>query len=152
PARPHRLWPLWVAAASAAVLLPLGLAAGLAPAAEVPQQVQDMWVPGQVTLVGVIDFDCSHCRRAAAAVGSVLKEADGPVHFVRLVVPMPVHKNARPAARAYLAAFVQGKADALAPALLAAGDLTPAGCRELAARAALDLAAFDRFVADPATD
>ena len=58
----------------------------------------------------------------------------------------------RPAARAYLAAKVQGRGEAMAAALLAAAVRTPAECRRLAGSIGLNLVDYDRVVKDEATD
>ena len=72
--------------------------------------------------------------------------------FLRVAVPMPKHANARPAARAFLAAERQGRADDMAEALFTTEDLSAGGCLRLAEGLGLDLEAYDRVVNDPATD
>ena len=107
---------------------------------EVPPPVQKQWVPGEITIVEVTDFECPHCKKADAVLREVLSRHPAPLRVVRLVSPMPSHENGVPAARAYIAAREQGKADAMAAALFASDDRAPARCREIAERLGLDMA------------
>jgi uncharacterized membrane protein/predicted DsbA family dithiol-disulfide isomerase len=143
-------WP-WAAVALLGVAAP-GLWAALQEPPFVPPEVKVLWTPGTVTVVDVTDFDCPHCRQTHPALAEVRREQPDGVRFVRVVAPMPLHANSRPAARAYLAAESQGRADEMAEALYAAGDLSADGCRRLAANLDLDLARYDAVVNDPATD
>src|SRR5262249_40942163 len=97
---------------------------------------------------------CPHCRAMHAVLVRLLaEEKDNPrLHFVRVAVPMPSHARARPAARAFVCARAQGKADEMAEALFAAPDLAPEGCERLAAARGLSLPAFRACVAAPETD
>ncbi len=74
------------------------------------------------------------------------------VERVRFVLPLRAHKNARPAARAYVAAVEQGKGDPMATALLAAEERSPTTCERLASTLGLDMAAYKACVSDPTTD
>ncbi len=116
-----------------------------------PPEVAALQAAGRLTLVEVTDFDCPACRAAHPTLRAFLKERPDAA-FVRRVFPMPQHAHARNAARAYFAAANQGQGEAMADALFAAADLSPAGCRKLAATLGLDLASFDASVADPTTD
>jgi 2-hydroxychromene-2-carboxylate isomerase len=73
---------------------------------------------------------------------------------VRIVAPMPKHEHGRDAARAYLAAWAQGKGDEMAELLFAAReqDLTPEGCEGLAESLGLSLSSYRSCVAAPETD
>jgi predicted DsbA family dithiol-disulfide isomerase len=80
------------------------------------------------------------------------KEMKDEIHFVRVVAPMRSHQQARPAARAYLAAEKQGKGDPMAKALFAAISRDEEECRKLAQDLGLDMDQYDQVVKDPATD
>jgi uncharacterized membrane protein/predicted DsbA family dithiol-disulfide isomerase len=150
PAPAPARWP-WAAVALLGVAAP-GLWAALQKPPFVPPEVKALWAPGTVTVVDVTDFDCPHCRSAHPALAEVRREQPTGVRFVRVVAPMPLHANSRPAARAYLAAEGQGKGDEMAEALYAADDLSADGCRRLAAALGLDLGRYDAAVNDPAAD
>jgi protein-disulfide isomerase len=142
---------LWLAAAAVAVVAPLSR--GLTQVAPpVSEEIKAHWVPGKVNVVEVTDFECPHCRRMHPVVSEFLREAGDRVHFVRLTVPLLQHQHALDASRAYVCAQKQGKADAMADALFAAGDLTPAACERLAQSLHLSLPEFRQCVADPDTD
>ena len=73
------------------------------------------------------------------------------MHVVRKMKPLPMHPGALPAALAWCCADLQGKGDAMASALFAAdpGELTPAGCEQIAAHVGCDLARYRRDLASP---
>lgn len=106
--------------------------------------------PGMATVVDFVDFECPFCRRAHAALSSVLDERKGKVRVVRVQVPLSIHEHAMDAARA--ACCGEDKSDALADALFHAEDLTPAGCAKLAAGLGVDPARYKACVEDPKTD
>jgi uncharacterized membrane protein/2-hydroxychromene-2-carboxylate isomerase len=141
----------WLTLSLSASLAPLSWA-WLRPVAPIPDQVRALWTPGAITLVEVTDFDCAHCRQAHAVVDAFRRQSAGSIRFVQLPAAMPSHAEARPAARAYLAAQAQGKGDEMASALFAAARRGPDDCRQLAQALELDMAAYDRIATDPATD
>jgi uncharacterized membrane protein len=146
-------WPariVWIVAAVAAAGFPLLFAWGRADPSP-PEQVTALWADGAVTLVELTDFDCPHCKDAEAALRPFLRNHPD-VRFVRLPAPLPKHDNARPAARAYLAARAQGKGEEMAAALFAADDRGFDACRKLAAGLGLRLAEYDRTARDPRTE
>ncbi len=116
-----------------------------------PEPILALQAANRITVVEVTDFDCEHCRKADAVLRGAL-EGRSDIHFVRIVCPMPKHANARPAAKAYLAAVKQGRGEAMAAALFATPNRTPEGCRDAARALGLDLPAFDRVTVDAATD
>lgn len=142
----------WAGFAVIAMIAPLAWAS-LKPVVPVrtPDEVKAHWVEGQITVVEVTDFDCVHCARADAILKEVLLDTKD-VRFVRLPAPMPIHDNARPAARTYLAAERQGKGEVMAAALYAATSRTAEECRKLAVSIGLAMDEYDRVVGDPATD
>jgi uncharacterized membrane protein/thiol-disulfide isomerase/thioredoxin len=141
----------WLAGAVWAVFLPPLLAWVWAPPA-VPEQVKDLWVEGKITVVELVDFDCSSCRSAEPQLEAFRKKMGDQIRFIRLPAPMRAHEQARPAAKAFLAAEKQGKGDKMAAALFAASSRDPEECRKLAKNLGLDLKQYDRLVDDPATD
>jgi len=62
-----------------------------------------------ITIVEFSDFECPYCQRGAAVVEQLLNEYSGKVKVAFKNLPLPFHKNARPAAKAALAAGKQGK-------------------------------------------
>ncbi len=62
-----------------------------------------------ITIVEFSDFECPYCQRGAAVVEQVLNEYSGKVKVAFKNLPLTFHKNARPAAKAALAAGKQGK-------------------------------------------
>lgn len=141
-------WASWVAAGVLAVAGPLIWAAAR-PAPELPDAVRALQTAGSQNLVEITDFACPHCRRTHPAVREFLRRHP-EVHFVRVVAPLKTHPQSRPAARAYLCAVRQGRGAALAEALFAADELSPAAVREAAAEAGLDLARYDADLVDEA--
>ena len=152
PTTTHQFWRwAWTTLALLAVLAPVSWA-WLRPVAPIPEQVRAFWAPGTITLVEVTDFDCLHCRKAHAVVDEFRRDSGESIRFVQLPAAMPDHADARPAARAFLAAQAQGKGEAMAAALFAAERRGTDNCRQLADALKLDMAAYDRSVSDPATD
>lgn len=137
----------WVVALVATILLPVVLTS-VVMGEPVPDAVQAQWVPGEITIVEVSDFDCPHCRKADAVVRHVLSHHK--VRFVRIVAPTPgpMHENGPPAARAYYAARDQGKGEEMAAALFALESRTAANCREVAEKIGLNLKDYDASVYD----
>lgn len=63
----------------------------------------------KVTLVEYSDFECPFCSRAAKTLSELKKRYGKVVRFVFRQYPLPMHKNAKLAAAASLAAHDQGK-------------------------------------------
>ena len=140
----------WFVLAVLAVLVPLAIGF-VDEAPDPPDWVQSHWVEGKIAVVEVTDFECEHCRKADEYLRESLKDR-ADVNFVRIPIPMPKHANSRSASIAYRAAKAQGRGEAMAEALFAATSRTPADCRRLAEKLGLNLAEYDRVVADPATE
>ncbi len=144
---------LWIAASLAALVW--GVAARWLPneeATSVPPQVSAHWIPGKVTLVEVVDFQCPHCRALHAILTRFLREQGQDLHVVRIVAPMAKHPQARDAARAYLCGLAQNKAEEMSQALFDSDNLTPDGCERLAAQLGLSRASYRACVASPQTE
>jgi len=62
-----------------------------------------------VTIVEYSDFQCPFCSKLANTLHEVTRDYDGEVKLVFKQLPLPMHANAEPAARAALAAHQQGK-------------------------------------------
>ena len=138
-----------IAAAIAVLIVPFAWSLSALPLPPPPEVIK-LWQEGTVNVVVVTDFDCPSCQRVDAVLKEVLQ--NHKVHLVRIPAPMTNHQYSRPAGRAYLAAARQGKGDEMASALYTAESRSPEHCREIAAKLGLDLAAYDRVVADHATD
>jgi uncharacterized membrane protein len=146
---------VWIGAGACAVGLALFLVTvitNLERPSRVPRQISEHWVPGRVSVVEVADFECPYCRKMHAVVMQLLREQGDGVHFVRLTAPMPAHREARPASRAFVCAGEQGKADQMAEVLFAASRLSPQTCEQLAMQLGLSMVPFRACVEDPATD
>lgn len=63
----------------------------------------------KVTIVEFSDFECPFCSRGKKSMDDVLKAYPNDVKVVFKNLPLPFHKNAKPAALAALAAGKQGK-------------------------------------------
>jgi protein-disulfide isomerase len=152
-------WSRAVLAVPATAALPIAFAlAGhhdLTPptptAGATPTIVSREQVPGQVTIVEFVDFECPFCRALAPKLAEAIERAPVPVRVVRKMVPLHQHPHARDAALAWCCADAQGKADAMASALFAASadELTPEGCETLAVSIGCDRDLYRATLADP---
>lgn len=113
---------------------------------------------GRVTFVEFLDFECESCRAAFPAVEELRAEYEGRVTFVVRYFPIPSHANAENAAVAVEAAAQQGLFEPMyqrtfeTQAGWGERQESQAGLfREFADDLGLDLDAYDRAVADPAT-
>jgi protein-disulfide isomerase len=105
----------------------------------------------KITIVEFSDFECPYCGRAHPALSALLSEFDGQVNLVFKNFPLEGHKHSMPAARAAVAAQLQGKFWPLADALFEhQRELSAEKIRELAQAAGLDMARFDADVASAA--
>lgn len=62
-----------------------------------------------VTVVEWADFECGFCKKAAPALEALVEKFPGKVRFFFKVYPLAIHAHAEPAARAFVAATIQGK-------------------------------------------
>ncbi|MCS6798489.1 MAG: thioredoxin domain-containing protein [Myxococcota bacterium] len=105
-----------------------------------------------VTLVVFSDFECPYCAAAHPVLQRLLREHDGQVRLAFLHYPLEGHPHARAAARAAVAAHIQGKFWAMHDRLFENQDrLTDSDLREHARAIGLDMARFERDFLDPAT-
>ena len=106
-----------------------------------------------VTVVEFSDFQCPYCGRALPAVREVESAFPKDVRLVWKHLPLPMHPNAVPAALAAEAARAQGGAAkfwAMHDKLFANQQaLSPAAYQQYARELGLDLARFEKDMADP---
>ncbi len=131
----------WIMAAPVVVFIPICWTAAMLPDSA-PEEVQKLWVRGEITIVEVTDFECPHCQKTDAVLKEVLKHHNN-IHVERMVAPMPSHEHGRDAARAFIAARKQGKGDEMAKELYVAGSRTKEKCREIAEKLGLNLDDYD---------
>ena len=105
----------------------------------------------KISIVEFSDFECPYCGAAHPELSALLSQFDGQVNLVFKNFPLEGHKNSMPAARASVAAQLQGKFWQLADLLFEhQRELSVERIRELAQEAGLDMARFDTDVASPA--
>lgn len=105
----------------------------------------------KITIVEFSDFECPYCGAAHPALSALLSDFNGQVNLVFKNFPLDGHKNSMPAARAAVAAQLQGKFWELADALFEhQRELSVDKIRELAEQAGLDMARFDADIASSA--
>ena len=99
-----------------------------------------------VTIVEILDFQCPFCSRFHPPILEVLKAYPNEVNYVIKNFPLPFHPQARPAAKAALAAGEQGKFYEMADLLLEnSQNLNDDKFKELAGTLGLNV---DKFVRD----
>lgn len=104
-----------------------------------------------VTITVFDDFQCPYCARLVPTLEQVIQAYPQQVRLVFKHFPLSMHKFAQPAALASIAARNQGKFWELHDQLFANySTLNDAKIRELAAGVGLDMARFDKDVANPA--
>jgi protein-disulfide isomerase len=136
---------------------------GGAPAPQMPPQedynkvydidISKSYVHGKktapVTIVEFSDFQCPFCGRFHAPVQETLKAYPNDVKYVIKNFPLPFHPNARPAAKAALAAGEQGKYFEMADALFEnQTELSPDKYKELAQKIGLNVKQFEKDLAE----
>jgi len=122
------------------------------PAPPVPARVAAYYQSDKINVVEFADFQCPFCRRLHGDLKRIIADYDGRVNFVRLHMPLSRHEYARPAARAAVCAEKQGQEPAMADRLFEAESLEQPAILEAAKALGLNLAEFERCIADPATD
>lgn len=99
-----------------------------------------------VTIVEFMDFQCPFCARFHAPILETLKAYPDKVNYIVKSYPLPFHPQAKPAAKAALAAGEQGKYWEMVDALLEnGGALGEQKFEELAGKLGLDV---KRFMSD----
>ena len=96
-----------------------------------------------VTIVEFVDFQCPFCQRFHPVVNEVMKAYPNQVNYVLRNYPLPFHPQAKPAAKAALAAGEQGKNFEMVEALLQnAAALNEDKFQELAKNLGLNVSKF----------
>lgn len=96
-----------------------------------------------VTIVEFVDFQCPFCQRFHPAVNEVMKAYPHQVNYALRNYPLPFHPQAKPAAKAALAAGEQGKYFEMAELLLQnAAALSDEKFQELAKNLGLNVSKF----------
>ncbi len=142
----------------AAATLPLPVRAQGAPAAPPPAAIDVSNSPSKgkkdakITLVEFADYQCPYCARATDVVNQVLQKYPDDVRYVYKQFPLvSIHKFAEPASRASVAAGRQDKFwemhDILFKNFRALDD---ASLKKYAGEIGLDVAKFEKDMADPA--
>jgi protein-disulfide isomerase len=106
-----------------------------------------------VTVVVYSDFECPFCQRSEATLRALADQYGGKVRLAWKNRPLPMHANARAAAKAALAAGEQGKFWEYHDALFAHQNaLDPASLERYAADLGLDVDRFRRAMASDRTE
>ncbi|WP_339136888.1 MAG: thioredoxin domain-containing protein [Candidatus Electrothrix sp. GW3-4] len=103
-----------------------------------------------VTLVVFSDFQCPFCSKIQPLLDEVLKKNPDKVKIVFKHLPLQMHKQARPAALAAIAAHEQGKFWQMHDALFAtAKKLSKENIEKAAKDVGLDIEKFNKDLANP---
>ncbi|HET6373484.1 MAG TPA: thioredoxin domain-containing protein [Candidatus Polarisedimenticolia bacterium] len=134
---------------------PAGAPAGpVTPAPKVDINTSGAPVKGQasapVTIVTFEDFQCPYCSRSLAAIKQILDTYPNDVKIFFKHYPLSFHQNARPSAIAAVVAQKQNKFWEMHDILFQnQGALDAASLRAYAEKVGLDMAAYDKGIADP---
>ncbi len=102
----------------------------------------------RITIVEISDFQCPYCKKSQASLHAVDEKYAGKIRWIFINLPLEMHKMARPAALAVMAAEKQGKFWVLADALFASQGLDEAKIAAEAAQVGLNVA---KWTADKAS-
>jgi protein-disulfide isomerase len=106
-----------------------------------------------ITIVEFADYQCPFCARAEATIHAVEQAHPHDVRVVFKNQPLPFHDHARIMAKAALAAEAQGHFWEMHDRLFdMTGTVDQAALDAVAKQLGLDVARFDRDMADPATE
>jgi protein-disulfide isomerase len=97
---------------------------------------------GLVTLVVFTDYECPFCRKLDRTIARLRSAYGDELRVVIAERPLSMHRRARPAALAALAAAEQGKLEAMHDALFVASALDEEAVTAIARGIGLDLARF----------
>lgn len=104
-----------------------------------------------IVIVEWADFECPFCASASPALDAKVKQFPGAIKLVFKNYPLPAHKNAELAARASMAAKLQGKFWEMHRALFEQhGKLDEATIRRIAQTIGLDMKRFNEDVSSEA--
>lgn len=106
-----------------------------------------------ITLALFSDFECPFCVRLEKTIKAIEEAYPGKVRVAFRHMPLPMHEHARLAAKAAVAAEAQGRFWQYHDVLVEHRDaLDRESLRKYASDLGLDLARFDRDMADPKTE
>jgi protein-disulfide isomerase len=109
--------------------------------------------PAKVTIVEFSDFQCPFCSRVVPTLKQISEKYPKDVAIVFVNQPLGFHPNARPAAKAFLAAHRQGKAWEMHDKLFENQQaLTAPDLEKYAKDLGLNLARWKKDIADPAIE
>ncbi len=104
-----------------------------------------------VTMVIFSDFQCPYCSKVQPLLKQVLEHNPGTLKVVFKHMPLPMHREAEPAALAAIAAQNQGKFWEMHDALFASKPLTREKIDQAAQQIGLDMARFKKDMNSPET-
>lgn len=99
-----------------------------------------------VTIIEFSDFQCPYCKAAQATLRKILQTHGDNVRLVFRHLPLEMHEQALPSARAAFCAGEQNRFWPYHDALFAAEELSPETFNQIAVRLGLDLARFKTCV------
>ena len=103
----------------------------------------------QITIVEFSDFQCPFCARFHPFIDEAYKAFPNDVKIIIKNFPLGFHPNARPAAKAALAAGLQGKYFEMVDLLLGSGnELSDAKYKELAGKLGINVGQFSKDLKD----
>jgi protein-disulfide isomerase len=106
-----------------------------------------------ITLVEFSDFECPFCSRVVPTIKQLQQEYPGKIKVVFKHLPLPMHQNAKLAARASIAAQNQGKFWEMHDMIFAnQKGITEASVKQWAKELKLNLAKFTADLNSPATN
>ncbi len=123
----------------------------LRPTSPLPRVLRTYYVAGKLNVVEFADFECPYCRRLHPLLSELIAARGDEVNFVRLNHPLPFHRGADGAARAYLCAEAEGHGESMANRLFEAESLAPAKLLEMAQAEGLPLTPFGECLTSEAT-
>jgi uncharacterized membrane protein/protein-disulfide isomerase len=115
-------WPLrfgWFVAGVVAIVAPWSWGGAPVVTVELPQPLAALQHEGVTDIVMFTDFQCPYCRKLHAEIHARLAAQPEKFKLVRYMAPLPFHKAADPAARAYVCA-PEPKREAMADKLYTA--------------------------------
>ncbi len=111
----------------------------------VPPEIAALYVPGKVTIVEFVDFECPHCRHLHEVLAPLVKQAAGKVVVLRRPIALAQHPHSKFAA---LSALCVGDsvAEAFSDFLFTTEDLSAGGIKAYAVSLGMNAGAFDACV------
>lgn len=111
-----------------------------------PPEIQALQVDGKITVIEFMDFGCPACEAQHSNFGKTLPSYGDKINLIYKHVPLPIHRGAKDAARAYLCAGEPAKAKKMADDFFAAEALSAAIARRIAEKHGVEMATYDACV------